>query len=146
MTDIALHWDNNLQEADIALDGPDLAVDDGYFTAVIISLFADARASADDKIPDGSDDPRGWWADAVADPIGSHLWLLDRAKLTPENQQRSIDYAKASLAWMVDDKVAKAVEVTAERRDTNTIAILIQILKPDGSVAGKYDFVWKALK
>ncbi|WP_235210433.1 phage GP46 family protein [Caballeronia sordidicola] len=31
------------------------------------SLFTDRQARADDVIPDGSDDPRGWWRDT--DPL-----------------------------------------------------------------------------
>ena len=44
MTDIALNWINALGGADIALEGPHLATDDGLRTAVIVSLFTDARA------------------------------------------------------------------------------------------------------
>lgn len=142
MTDIAMMWSNDLQEGDLVLDGPDLATDDGLFTAAIVSLFADARDDA------ATADPRGFWGDGIlmtaGDKTGSWLWKLDRAKLLPETLRLSADYAKAALQWLVDDGVAKAVEVSADRYDTTSAAIAIRIHRPDGSVAGKYDFVWRA--
>lgn len=71
---------------------PDLQGDDGLMTAVIISLFTDARAHDDDPLPDErvgvSSDRRGWWGDCLPDAqgeqtlesIGSRLWLLWREK------------------------------------------------------------------
>ena len=45
-------------------------------SAIVLSLFCDARALAEDRQPD----PRGWWGDALAgqpfDRWGSRLWLL----------------------------------------------------------------------
>lgn len=114
MTDIALNLINNgptqPPSIDLVLSGYDLAKDDGLRTAVIISLFTDRRAEADDEIPDGSDDRRGWWAGSS----GSRLWLLARAKEMPDTLARARTYAIEALQWLVDDGVATAVEVTAE--------------------------------
>ena len=119
MTDVALIWDQAIARGDIAVSGGDLARDDGLRTAVLISLFTDALARPDDEIPDGTDDRRGWWgnlplAGEPADPIGSRLWLLARAKRTEETRRRAQTYAQDALAWMVADGVAAAVTVTAE--------------------------------
>lgn len=76
MTDIALHWDAVLNCADIALKNGALDTDDGLRTAILISLFTDARALDDDVLP-APEDRRGWWGDAIpeieGDIIGSRL-------------------------------------------------------------------------
>ena len=64
MSDLKLTW--NEWGADAAVEGHDLALEDGMATAVILSLFLDARARADDALPDGGTDRRGFWADTVA--------------------------------------------------------------------------------
>ena len=92
----------------------DLASDDGLKTAIILSLFTDRRALEDDPLPDGSDDRRGWWADAFAgDQIGSRIWLLEREKDTREVVNRARDYAEEALQWLIEDGIAQRIEVMA---------------------------------
>lgn len=67
MTDIALAWDNALFAADLAIEGGRLVTDDGLRTAILISLFTDARANDDDPLPEPGADRRGWWGDASQD-------------------------------------------------------------------------------
>ena len=50
MSDLKLTW--NEWGADATVEGHDLALEDGLATAVILSLFLDARARADDALPD----------------------------------------------------------------------------------------------
>lgn len=149
MADLALHWNAAVGAADLILNGADLALSAGLYEAVIISLFTDRRASADDELPDPLNaDRRGWWGDYLADQagdeIGSKLWLLKRAKMTRENVLKAKDYAEEALKWLVSDGVAKAVIVTTEALKPHTLAIGVQIQKPDGSNT-KYDFIWSAL-
>ena len=100
---------------DWAIKDQDLAGDDGLETAIILSLFTDRRALEDDPLPDGSDDRRGWWADAYVgqDHIGSRLWLLEREKDTREVVNRARDYAEEALQWLVEDGIALGIEVMA---------------------------------
>lgn len=133
MTDIALKFDTALGGYDLALSsgsvGPDLATDDGMDTAIAISLFSDARARPDDRLPGsgspGLDDPgaaglarRGWWGDGLSDidgdRTGSRLWLLGREKMTPELLNRIRDYTTEALDWLVADGVARTVAVAAD--------------------------------
>ena len=67
MTDLALHFAPGAWSADLSILGGDLATDDGLRTAVIISLFTDARARADDPLPEADADRRGWWGDCGSD-------------------------------------------------------------------------------
>ena len=106
---------------DIAVEGADLASSGGLRSAVIVSLFTDRRAEEDDALPDPDDrwdaDRRGWWADAYAageDLHGSRLWLLRRAKETPDTLYRARTYAQESLQWLLDDGIATTVEVSSQ--------------------------------
>ncbi|WP_303905621.1 phage GP46 family protein [Thiohalomonas denitrificans] len=122
---------------DLALDGPDLATDDGLRSAVIVSLFTDARAEPDDDIPDGTDDRRGSWHDTYlphdGDSEGSLLWLLSREKETADVLQRARTYAETALAWLIEDSVATAVQTEAEWRNDigrGVLALYLTITLP----------------
>lgn len=132
MTDLALSLiDNGPAQPptiDLALAGYDLATEDGLRTAVIISLFTDRRVEADDEIPDGSDDRRGWWADPT---LGSRLWLLARAKETPDTLARARTYAAESLQWLIDDGMATAIDVLAEWPRRGMLALRVTITIAD---------------
>ena len=120
MTDAALVWDAVSHRGDLAIDAgaADLAADDGLSTAVLVSLFTDRRTAVE-ELPDGETRRRGWWGDTLSpdDEIGSHLWLLARAKRTPDTLHRAEDYARAALGWLVEDGVAEEVAVRAEDRE-----------------------------
>lgn len=135
---------------DIGIAGADLERDSGLETAVIISLFTDRRAEADDILPDGSDDRRGYWGDQYAevegDLLGSRLWLLDREKQLPGVVQRAKQYAEEALAWLVEDGVAAKVIVTAEIPRPGMLGLVIEIHKPDGQQLGfRFSNLWDIL-
>lgn len=153
MTDIALAFAADALVADIALDGGDLATDDGLRTAVILSLFTDAPARPDDVLPQDGGDRRGWWGDVGNDDpndrTGSRLWLLERSKATSATAIRAREYAAEALAWMVEDGVAAAVSVVATlHRPTRAapqgaLALAIVITRPSG-VRVAIDILWDA--
>jgi phage gp46-like protein len=149
MSDIALII-NDDNEFDIALGGGgDLRTDDGLETAVAVSLFTDARAPEDARLPGDAADRRGCWMDATLgdgdDGIGSLLWLLHREKTTPDVPVRARQYALDALQWLLDDHVASAVEVEAERVGINMLALVIRITRPDGKIETyHYDYNWQA--
>lgn len=136
--------------ADFALEQFGLAADDGLETAVILSLFTDARALDDDPLPAGATDRRGWWGDAYpptgGDRIGSRLWLLAREKQTRETLNRAREYAEEALAWLVADGVARGVEVEAFIARTGVLGLSIVIQRPDaGSARFRYEFLWNRI-
>lgn len=124
-----------------------LAEDDGLQTAVIISLFTDRRADDADRLP-GADDKRGWWADAYAeidgDKIGSRLWLLAREKQTQLVLVLAKAYAEEALAWLLEDGIARAVNVSAEIVREGVLGLGIEILRA-AAPPQKYRFetFWK---
>lgn len=127
------------QNAQIIVDGQlvDLGMtpSDKLVRAVIISLFTWRRANAGDTRP--TDPKWGWWGDTFApvaeSKIGSRLWLLAREKMTKETVRRAKDYASEALQWLIEDGVASAVDVKAERGGLDRLNIMIVLTRADGS-------------
>lgn len=149
MGDITTVWTPELGRGDWRLAGADLLSGQDLVTAVIISLFTDARADADDVIPDGTGNPRGWWGDVGrVRPLGSKLWLLDRARKTEDTRQRAEDYAAAALAWLVDDGIAESVDVLAQwqampgQPQVGFLALRVTVTEPDGRGPAVFNFQW----
>lgn len=114
--------------------------------AVEISLFTWKRASADDELPGTS--KFGWWGDTFpvvqGDQIGSKLWLLMRAKLTTDTLMKAREYARESLQWLIDDRIATAVDVRAERVGAERLDITVVVYKPDQTELNlRFQNVWE---
>ena len=135
---------------DLALDNALLAADDGLETAVILSLFSDARAKDDDALPLGQTDRRGWWADAYPaaddDRFGSRLWLLRAAKQLQQSLNTSKQYAEEALAWLIADGVARSVDVETFIPRDEVMGMLVRIHRPDGTqVPIRFELLWSAM-
>lgn len=130
-SDVELAWDG--MGADASLDQYDLRSENGLRTAVMLSLFADRRAGSDDNVDD--DNKRGWWADIFSDrPIGSRLWLLDREKDLPEVVNKAHDYALEALEWLVEDGIAKTVEVDVTSESVEHLEIHVRVKRPNNDL------------
>lgn len=139
---------------DIAVANGDIVTDEGLETSVILSLFNDARASVDDEIPNGSDSVlarRGFWGDELLNlatgSLGSLLWLSSRDKIIEESIQKMTERARSSLQWMVQDGIAKTLDVNTERSDSDPIDVLISgtITRPDNRDASfQFSRIWDA--
>lgn len=125
---------------DLVVQGRDVAGDDSFGTAVLISLFTDARAQTDELPPEWQD-PRGWWADAMlaenggdARGMGSRLWLLAREKQTQSVMARAEDYARQALQWLIDDGLVAAVDVSVANPKNGILALEVEVthLSPQG--------------
>jgi len=150
MADFRLDFSGDRLTGDILRDGSRFAEDGGLETAVLMSLFLDRRANPDDELPDGEDDPRGYWGDAfgddeenptVQDRIGSRLWLLRRSALTDETVTRAREYALEGLEHFKSDGVASAVRVETEAQGLETLAIGVEIDDQKGGTR-RFDFAW----
>lgn len=152
MADIATLW-NGADGGDWLLAGNALQSDDGLQTAVVLSLFTDRLADADELDAGASGDAsrqgrRGWWGDAHApvqgDRIGSRLWLLGREKQLPLVLRRAEEYAAEALQWLVDDGVATAVNVSAEVARDGVLALAISIRRNAQPAASyRFEAFWK---
>jgi len=135
---------------DLVLFGFDLERDDGLETAVIISLFTDRRASAEQIPPEyPQDDLRGYWGDitnaSATDQTGSLLWLLAREKQLPQTLSRAEQYCREALAWMIDDLVSTRIDVFASYISKGWMLLVVDIYRPAGqTVRFQYNYEWSA--
>ncbi len=112
--------------------GNDLERDPGLETSILISLFSNKRADVSDTLPDRSGDLQGWWGDTSTDKIGSKLWTLRRSSLTPDVPAKTELICIDALNWMVEDGVAKSIDVSTETIDKDRLLISIKVEQPDG--------------
>ena len=147
MVDFVHIWSPDTLSGDWLLEPPELANDADLRTAVIISLFTDRLALPDDPLPDYAGTRRGWWADNDNDGlIGSRLWLLCREKRQEVVRQRAIEYSKEALRWLIEDGVARAVDVLAEWNGVDRLDLLVTIDRNTGqTVRVKLDWVWNQI-
>lgn len=134
MSDISIIWSPTLSRGDWAVHGASLVSGSDLVTAILLSVFTDRIASPDDAIPDGTNDPRGWWADDQDHPIGSRLWLLGRAKETTETLARAQDYLAEALQWLVDDGVVARFDITVEWTAPGMLGAQIVAYEKSGTV------------
>jgi len=80
------------------------------------------------------------------DRFGSRLWLLGRAKNTPQTLTDAETYAREALQWLIDDAVVERFDVSAEFM-TSPRGLLLTgtVYRPGGgSVRFRFDGVWSA--
>ena len=135
MTDISTLW--NTVRGDWSLAGKDLAAGNDIVTSALISLFTDRVAGPDDVPSDHTIDPRGWWADDPVHPIGSRLWLLNRAKRTQQTLESAIAYAREATSWLIDDGVCSRIDVSAEWTTEHTLGLWLIFYSPGGGALSK---------
>lgn len=144
MQNLSIAWDPVKARGDWQLGPKGLVTGQALTTAVYVSLFTDRKAGPDDKITDGSDDRRGWWGDSFADrPIGSRLWLLQRAKRTPETLRKARDMIREALQWLVDDGLVARFDVTTAWATATMLSATVTLWQRDGKkVALAYQWAW----
>lgn len=137
--DIMLNINRSATVSDVAISRGDLQMDAGLQTAVIVSLFCDARASDTDTLPHGQTDKRGFWGDDANNRVGSKLWLLGREKVLPAVAEKAAQYARDALQWLVDDGIAGGVEVTGELQRPEGLLLSVKIYRGTNR---DFDYLW----
>jgi phage gp46-like protein len=144
MSDTTIVWNPALGYGDWALNGSQLQSGNDLQTAVYMSLFTDRVANPDDVIPDGSQDPRGWWGDVGQDvPIGSRLWLLSRAKQTTETLNLAKDYITEALQWLIDDDVVGHFDITVEWTRASMLGANVVAYRDGNESSMQFFWTWK---
>lgn len=138
MSDVGLIWKDGRADILLNSDGNDLQVGQELKTAILVSMFTDARAAVAD-VPNINSDRRGWWAAN----LGSLLWLLQRAKATLRNLEKGIEYIKNSLNWLLQKGIASKIEVTGQIQNLYKFTFQIKITKAENS---KYDYLWNDIE
>ena len=125
------------------LPGQGLLAGNDLVTAVLISLFTDATAALDDVIHDGTNDPRGWWADET---IGSKIWLRLRSKKSATLLALVADDIRTALSWMIEDEVAASIDVTTEWDSPSRLAAQVVIQRQSApAISLKFAWAWEGL-
>ncbi|MCP3017955.1 phage GP46 family protein [Cupriavidus basilensis] len=147
MSDTTTVWNVSRSLGDWVLDGAMLRTGSDLSTAILISVFTDRVANPDDVIPDGSNDPRGWWGDlGEAVPIGSRLWLLERAKQNDDTLQRAYDYVTECLQWLLDDGVVAKFDILVEWTRDSMLGAQILAYRKDGTTeTTTFTWAWKGI-
>jgi phage gp46-like protein len=115
-------------------------------TAALISIFTDRASDPNDVIPDGSDDPRGWWGDLGTDrPIGSKIWLRMREKQTPAVLAAIKNDITEATRWFVDDRVADAVSVDVEYPGPGLVTCWVTITRNRTDTKLSASWAWQGV-
>lgn len=146
-TDWAVKPDNeNVYDLDIDTANRDLAVTQGFDTALGCSLFSDRRAA-----PDEVADPwkrRGWIGNLLSpvpgDNFGSGIWLYEQSRATDAVRAAVKMEAVQALWWLVDGGLVQFVDAAtaydpALRRLTLTITITDRL----GGVSERAFPIWQ---
>lgn len=132
MSDLSIIWKDG--EGDIISLDSALLLDDSLTTAIIISLFTDARV----------ENQRGWWGnDFGQSELGSRLWTLSRSKQLAEVLDDAQAYAESALQWLIDDHHATAVDVTASNPEQSVLLLSVVVTLPNGQTEQRtFSAVW----
>jgi phage gp46-like protein len=130
-------------------DDGDILTADAFDTAIIVSLFTDARAGQSQV--QVAEQRRGWIGnESFGDDfeIGSLLWLWYQQRLTQSTVNGIEDAASNALQWFVEDsipatgtRIADAVSVVGS---VVSQGILLEITmdRPSSRVAKRYFELW----
>lgn len=122
----------------------DLKSDEGFETAILISLFSDRRATPEEatKLKEYLG---GWFGDDLRGfRIGSKLWTLGREKSLQNVIPLLEQYTKEALDWMTKDGIANEIQVKAERTDPKTFTIKVFVIGSTGqNTFFRYFYNWK---
>ena len=118
-------YDNGKIQLDFKADSKQ----DNLISAVIISLFTDARATDEEfeQVKEWELSKRGYWADQLDGvSTGSKLWLLKRVPKDQDTLERAQSYTQDALLWLVQDNIAQSLNVeTSYEQDDLLIDIKI---------------------
>jgi phage gp46-like protein len=131
-----------------------LSAQAGLDTAVMLCLFTDAACPPTHPlaylIPDG--DPRGWWGDGVdvqtqlgEGPLGSLLWLLQRAPLTPQIAMWAQQFALQALAPIQGQGAVVNITAAATIVGTSQLQLAVAMYGRDGAQVYNraFDLLWQ---
>ena len=141
--DIKLFQENGF--FDIGIENGDFIAEDGFDTAIWVSLFTDARADESQVVL--PENRRGWMGN-IGSPVegrqlGGLLWLVEQRRLTQETLNEAIDYARKSLVWIIDDGIAQILKVNGEIVPRHGIQLEITITTVLGDTSTHYVKLWE---
>jgi len=131
----------NAYDFSIAANG-DILTDDFFDTSILIALFTDKRATAEEMPV--TELRRGWIGDeSNADGFegGSKIWLYEQAKLTRDTLNGLSTEANNALAYFVEDNIAISVLSSADLIN-GAAGLTITITRPNSRVDRRFFELW----
>ena len=130
---------------DIQIDGADFASSEGFETAIPTSYFTDSRAPAVQV--QEAENRRGWVGNILSvdleRELGGLLWILDQARITEDTLNFAKSFAQDSLQWLIDDGIARIIQISVEREGVENIRIFTNITTIDNTVL-RYVTLWRS--
>lgn len=126
----------------IGTDG-DVVTEDSFDTAIVVSLFTDARALPSQvALPERR---RGWIGNerTPGKQMGGILWLFEQQRLNRKTANEIEDAAQQALQWMIDEQYAIAVSAVASIKSATTLTLEILVTKPSGEVESRLFNLWE---
>lgn len=144
-TDIRLINGINTSNYDLLLaKNGDLAIDNNYDTALIVTFFTQARALASQVI--NSENRSGWWGNAFnqvdSADIGSLLWVIFTLIKDISTVKLGDAYLKNGFSWFQRQEKITAVRI-AGSLETEGIKYLIELLNGNDVVSSKTLTLWR---
>jgi phage gp46-like protein len=149
MADIRVVWDAQAFSGDWLLAGAGLDTTYELVTAVAVALFTWRTAEADDALPAGDGDRKGWWGDHESAeihggwPIGSRLWLLAREKQTESTRARAEAYIREALDPFVGLGLCERIDVAVDWFAQERLGAEIVLTRgPADRIAVRFASLW----
>lgn len=125
-----------LDDGDIEVEGGIVAMDGGLEGAVFISLFG------------GNQDGSAYWGNRLElakarQLVSETQTLLHTIPATPFNLRRIEEAAKRDLNWVIDERAASSVEVSASIPSLNRIRLHVKVSAQGGESTFIFAENWK---
>ncbi|MBK2125118.1 phage GP46 family protein [Fangia hongkongensis] len=127
--DVKLNYENGYYDISIGSDG-DLSKVSGLDTSLIVSLFANKRAS-DSEVPT-KQYQEGWWGNLFSDDdfeIGSKVWIALNSSIEQSTISQIRKYVDDCYQWLIDDGYADSISVSVSSRDSSIVGVVIKFSK-----------------
>ncbi len=134
---------NTLGFVDFTLDSSgDIATEDFFDTSIVMSLFAEKRAS-NSEVPE-SRRRRGWIGNESTPNFenGSKIWLFEQSKLTRTTLNEIETAAQDGLKWLIEDGIAVSTESVASITGISSILLAITIRRTNSKVEKRFFELW----
>lgn len=127
----------------IGFDG-DLETEDSFDTAIIVSLFTDARANESEVLE--ASRRRGWIGNERTPgfQVGSKLWLLEQSRLTRTVMNQARDESRDALRWMVEDELAVSIGNARAFQESGSLFLEVTIQRTSSEVEKRLFELWSA--
>ncbi len=130
---------------DISLDSNgDILTEDFFDTAILVSLFAQRRASESEVLL--SQLRRGWIGNESFEndfEIGSKIWLYEQARTSRDTMNGISAAASEGLQWLIDQGFAANINV-ATVIINGEVSLQIDISRPNSKVDRRFYSLWNA--